>query len=298
MFDVKTMLTEEAQKSWTEGRWKGKITIHDFVPAMKSLGRLATTEDIDTYVASAKADDLDQPLTRHDVRERFRGAKSLDDFPVTRALLRWLRSQKVNGREANLDFTVWKAMKTRANKEGRQLDLALGQALFATITKVISVKAAGPDTTVIDYKVGGRFSCAWDGCIGQSIPQMQTLTDPNGQVRTHESGPLAGQALRVGDFLIRRGKDNSWEIQPLCHEHRRLAVQAGNTTYPFGDAMAIVDSLNAAEADEKAREAKRLGDLAAMKQLAASSPVAAQRQRNQEVRQTVAGNRINRDRRR
>ncbi len=300
-FDVQSLMDDGAKQAWTTGRWAGKVTVHDLVKHLQSLGRLATVADIDAYVASAKSEDLDKPLTRREIRERFQGKKSLDDMPVTRALLIWLRSQRVNGREANMDFTVWKTMKTRANKEGRQIDLALGQALFATVTKVIEVKAAGPDTTVIDYQVGGRFTCAQDGCAGQSIPQMQTLTDPNGQAQTHKSGPLEGQPLRVGDFLIRRGTSNSWEIQPLCHEHRRMAIQAGLTTYPFGDAQAIVDSLNAEEAvardiATKAAEdaAKKQRDFEAMKKLAESSPKVALKQKYQSARDTRDMNRTRR----
>lgn len=296
MFDVKTMLTEEAQKSWTEGRWNGKITIHDFVPAVKSLGRLATTEDIDAYVASAKAEDLDKPLTAAEIKERFHGQKMLMDMPVTRESLRWLRDQKVNGRPANEDFGVWRAMKTRAGKEGQQLELALVQALFATITKVMAVEAFGPDTSVPDYSVGGTFSCTWEGCGGSSVPQVRTLVDPNGQSRKHEDGPLEGEDLRVGDFLIRRGQNGSWEIQPLCREHRQLAVKAGNTTYPFRDAEVIVNILNAQEKDAKDADLKRQRDFAALKELAARSPAVAQRQRNQDVRRTVENNRTTRRR--
>ncbi len=297
MFDVKTMLTEEAQKSWTEGRWKGKITIHDFVPAMKSLGRLATTEDVDAYVASAKAEDLDKPLTAAEIKERFHGQKMLMDMPVTRESLRWLRDQKVGGRPANEDFGVWRAMKTRAGKESRQLELALVQALFATVTKVMAVEAFGPDTSVPDYAVGGTFSCTWEGCGGNSVPQVRTLVNPNGQARKHEEGPLQGKDLRVGDFLIMRDEDGSYEVRPLCREHRQLAVKAGNTTYPFGDAMAIVDSLNAVVTANQDREKKRLADLAAMRQLAESSPKAALKQKYQGVRGTRDDARINSRRR-
>ncbi|MDP1719182.1 MAG: hypothetical protein Q8L24_02020, partial [bacterium] len=256
MFDVKTMLTEEAQKSWTSGKWAGKITVHDMVEHLKTLGRLATTEDIDAYVATTKTEDLDVPMKRHEIKERFKGAKRLDDMPLTRAALRWLREQRVNGREANMDFQVWKTMKTRANVEGRQLDLALVQALFATATKVIAVKASGPDTTVLDYAVGGTFTCSFDGCACQSVLRMSTLTDPNGEARKHESGPLTGKDFHVGDWLLKRGGDSRWEAQPLCREHSKMAVQAGNTTYPYGDASVIADTLNADEAVERDNVAK------------------------------------------
>lgn len=293
--DVKSMLDDGARKAWESGQWKGKVTIHDLMKYLQTLGHLASVEEINAYVASSKEEDLDKPLTAKEIRERFGGKKSIEDIPMTRAATLWFNQQSYEGHPpASQNRGFWQMFVKRAKNDQLQVVLEVAKGLFQTIAKRQDQAAAGPDTTA-GLNTGEMLSCMLEGCGCQGNPWQRKLI-VNDRVLLHQDGPLKGQEVRVGNFASVKVGDK-YETHFFCRDHVKVFVASGGATFCHEDAEAITVATNKTIEDAKTAAAKVLKQADALRQMALNSPAVAQKQRNQEVRQTVANNRTGNRRR-
>lgn len=295
-FDVKNVLDDGAAHEWSVNkRWAHKVTFHTFMvwatAEVAKLGRKLSIADIDGYVSTLKEEDLDVPMTAAEIKERFRGAKSLSDIPATRAADQWLYAQKMGNRPAKSDFQLQKEMETQAMRLGHQLKLQIVQNIFGRVAEEIALADAGEDNTVPDYKPGTQYQCTFEGCAAHDRMMKRTLTR-NGRALLHVDGPLKGMSKRVGNFIVVTGEGSIPEARSLCRDHVKIAVQNSLQTYVYGDAVALIDAIMQERAVILGREEKLRRDAEAMAKLAAEAPAAAvQKQRNQSVRSMRDSNR-------
>lgn len=294
-FDVKNVLDDGAAHEWSVSkRWAHKVTFHTFMvwatAKVVELGRKLSITDVDGYVSSLKEEDLDVPMTGAEIRERFKGAKSLRDIPGTRAADQWLYSQKLDNRPAKTHFQLRKMMEEQAVRLDHQLKLQVIKNIFLRVDEEIQLADAGEDDSVPDYTPGTTFQCTFPGCAAHDRMTKRTQTR-NGRKVLHTDGALKGQPVRFGNFIVVNGAEDTPEARSLCRDHVKIAVQKGLQTYVYEDAVMIADTVmrerNAIlERDEKLRQ-----DADVMAKMAAEAPVAAQKKRNQSVREMRDSNR-------
>lgn len=295
MFDVTSKMAESAKSEWRKGpksRWYGKVTIHDLWSWLSSLDHIVEDTEIDTYLASVKEEDLDQPLKAREIRERFNGAKSIEDIPMTRMATRWFNQQQHEGRPASQNRRFWEMFVKRAQNDRLQVVLEVAKGLFDTIAKRQDLAEAGPDKTV-DLATGEMLTCMFAGCGCKGNP-WQTKQIVNDQVVLHGEGPLEGKPVRFGNFATILKENGNYETHFFCREHTRLFVQSGGSTLSYEDAEAVTAASNKERDDANAARKKKEQDAEAMKRMAANSPNVAVKQKYSDVRMTRDNNRTRR----
>ena len=237
-FDVMSVMDDGAKQAWTSGRWKGKVTMHTFVPWLQAkaaeLGRSVSAEEIDEFVASSKDTDLDVPLTREEIKERFKGKKKLSDIPRTRLLDQWLYQQKLGGHPAQQDDRMKEEAIRLAESLGKQIVLQQGKNIFSKIEESIKLEAYGPD--------GNEVACTFESCdCHQYQPTMKTQVR-NCRVLVHDDGPLKGLPKRIGNFTAMiSGDGRSYEVRAFCWKHVKDVAQIGLWMCPHEDAAWIAE---------------------------------------------------------
>lgn len=207
----------------------------------KDVVATTTSVEVQSTTSAGSTGRSDKPLTGTELKERGLSFKS---HPVTPKAHDWLKEKGINENQRLRSMLI-----RRAENSGEQLDLTTTQSVYQAMLEVIEKERKALATLLdekLDLSADGTASCGFiipgeagnKTACGFEFSPMERNVVKNGEVLTHQQGPLAGQPITEGDFGIAT-INGTTVIIPLCPRHRSIVKRTGNRVYTKEKALYI-----------------------------------------------------------